>query len=133
MAKTLISIFFISCITLVSIFSCCKCDQFASAGIDGFTTDPIHRDSPHSPLYNPSLTQKQIMDNALQRSYARSKWFSYILLHGWNATAQSTLIQSDGARWNRRETSSIGLRDSSPYVWKRSPILVCGGRSCHSL
>ncbi|XP_042064271.1 aspartic proteinase CDR1-like [Salvia splendens] len=61
---------------LVSMFLCyCKSQPNAS----GFTTDLIHRDSPLSPLYDPSLTLEQRVNNARNRSIARSRYFTDIL------------------------------------------------------
>ncbi|XP_021815358.1 uncharacterized protein LOC110757915 [Prunus avium] len=42
----------------------------------GFSVDLIHRDSPISPLYNPSLTPSQRLANALRRSINRLNHFS---------------------------------------------------------
>ncbi|XP_059654300.1 aspartic proteinase CDR1-like [Cornus florida] len=41
----------------------------------GFSVDLIHRDSPKSPFYNPSLTASQRIANALQRSMNRVSHF----------------------------------------------------------
>ncbi|KAL2331032.1 hypothetical protein Fmac_018613 [Flemingia macrophylla] len=45
----------------------------ATKTLSGFTIDLIHRDSPFSPYYNPSLTPSERIKNAALRSIARSK------------------------------------------------------------
>ncbi|CAA7056449.1 unnamed protein product [Microthlaspi erraticum] len=42
----------------------------------GFSTDLIHRDSPSSPIYNPSETSSQRLRNAIHRSINRGLHFS---------------------------------------------------------
>ncbi|XP_060211197.1 aspartic proteinase CDR1-like [Lycium barbarum] len=44
-------------------------------GIDGFTLGLIHRDSPLSPYYNPSITPSQRLRNAFDRSFSRASFF----------------------------------------------------------
>ncbi|XP_057726612.1 aspartic proteinase CDR1-like [Arachis stenosperma] len=44
---------------------------------NGFTIDLIHRDSPLSPLYNPSLTPSEIITNAVKRSVSRTSRFFF--------------------------------------------------------
>ena len=91
MAKTLKSILLIPYIALLStIFCYCKCDNASS--MSGFTTDLIHRDSPVSPLYDPSLTQEQSLANARQRSLARSRRYAGIL-YGLKPTPEVTLLE----------------------------------------
>lgn len=45
------------------------------ANKSGFTLDLIHRDSPESPFYNPSITHFQRSQNAFQRSLQRAGQF----------------------------------------------------------
>ncbi|KAL1562012.1 aspartic proteinase CDR1-like [Salvia divinorum] len=97
MAKTLKSNLFIPYITLVSIIlCCCKCEPLANASsITGFTTDLLHRDSPHSPLYDPLLTNSQRLANARLRSQARSRRYAGIL-YGRKSAAEASLIDDNG-------------------------------------
>ncbi|KAI3504950.1 hypothetical protein L1887_26764 [Cichorium endivia] len=44
--------------------------------IDGFTVDLIHRDSPLSPLYNPSYAPYDLVQNAFLRSISRASCLS---------------------------------------------------------
>ncbi|KAL1562011.1 aspartic proteinase CDR1-like [Salvia divinorum] len=96
MAKTLKSMLLIPyIITLCStIFCYCKSEPLANAS--GFTTDLIHRDSPRSPLYDPSLTLEQQVDNARNRSITRSIQFAEII-SGVKATAVSPVVPNSGA------------------------------------
>ncbi|KAF3617159.1 Aspartic proteinase CDR1 [Capsicum annuum] len=55
--------------TLVSIFA------FTKATKNGFTIDLIHRDSPDSPFYDPSLSYTARMRNSFHRSLNRSHSF----------------------------------------------------------
>ncbi|XVF42749.1 hypothetical protein PTKIN_Ptkin01aG0389100 [Pterospermum kingtungense] len=48
---------------------------FIDAQKDGFSVELIHRDSPKSPLYNPSETTSTHVTNALQRSLNRANRF----------------------------------------------------------
>ncbi|KAK6162764.1 hypothetical protein DH2020_002605 [Rehmannia glutinosa] len=75
MAKTMIILkpIFISYVALISLVSMYKCDSLTKASTTGFTTDLIHRDSPQSPYYDPSLSPTQRIVNALRRSLSR-KW-----------------------------------------------------------
>ncbi|KAL2331030.1 hypothetical protein Fmac_018611 [Flemingia macrophylla] len=53
---------------------------FAQAATkSGFSVDLIHRDSPLSPLYDPSLTPSQRIKNAAMRSMARSNLLNHSL------------------------------------------------------
>ncbi|KAH0930346.1 hypothetical protein HID58_016073 [Brassica napus] len=42
-----------------------------------FTVELIHRDSPHSPLYNPQTTPTDRLNAAFLRSISRSRRFSH--------------------------------------------------------
>ncbi|KAK4364827.1 hypothetical protein RND71_016185 [Anisodus tanguticus] len=44
-------------------------------GLNGFSLDLIHRDSPLSPYYNPSITPSQRLRNAFDRSFSRTSFF----------------------------------------------------------
>ena len=66
MAKTLKAML-VPYIALVSIFfSYSLANNNGSRIISGFTTEIIHRDSPLSPLYDPSLTRAQRLAKAKQ-------------------------------------------------------------------
>ncbi|XP_009620775.1 probable aspartic protease At2g35615 isoform X2 [Nicotiana tomentosiformis] len=43
--------------------------------VKGFTLDLIHRDSPFSPLYNPSITPSRRLREAYHRSFSRATFF----------------------------------------------------------
>ncbi|XP_055819386.1 aspartic proteinase CDR1-like [Solanum dulcamara] len=57
--------------------------------LDGFTLDLIHRDSPLSPYYNPSITPSQRLRDACQRSFSRASFFM-------NQAIQSNIIPDQG-------------------------------------
>ncbi|KAM3379549.1 aspartic proteinase CDR1-like [Capsicum galapagoense] len=43
--------------------------------VNGFTVDLIHRDSPLSPFYNPSITPYELLQNAFHQSFSRASSF----------------------------------------------------------
>ncbi|KAF3637156.1 putative aspartic proteinase CDR1-like [Capsicum annuum] len=43
--------------------------------VNGFTVDVIHRDSPLSPFYNPSITPYELLQNAFHQSFSRASSF----------------------------------------------------------
>ncbi|XP_016433316.2 aspartic proteinase CDR1-like [Nicotiana tabacum] len=61
--------FFIISAILASIFA------FTKATNNSFSLDLIHRDSPNSPFYDPSLSYTKRMSNSFHRSFNRSKDF----------------------------------------------------------
>ncbi|MCD7452717.1 hypothetical protein HAX54_017936 [Datura stramonium] len=63
------SFFIISAILVSSIFA------FTKAINNEFSIDLIHRDSPDSPFYNPSLSFTERMNNSFHRSFIRSNSF----------------------------------------------------------
>ncbi|XP_015159143.1 aspartic proteinase CDR1-like [Solanum tuberosum] len=75
-------------LTLVS----CRKDK-TNHGLDGFTLDLIHRDSPLSPYYNPSITPSQRLRDAFQRSFSRASFFTKASIHP--TTLVNHAIQSD--------------------------------------
>ncbi|KAK4728100.1 hypothetical protein R3W88_021088 [Solanum pinnatisectum] len=62
-------------------------------GLDGFTLDLIHRDSPLSPYYNPSITPSQRLRDAFHRSFSRVSFFTKASIHP--TTLVNHAIQSD--------------------------------------
>ncbi|ESW21199.1 hypothetical protein PHAVU_005G050500 [Phaseolus vulgaris] len=67
----------------------------ANESPSGFTVDLIHRDSPLSPFYNPSLTPSQRIINAALRSISRLNRVSNLLDQN-NKLPQSVLIPHNG-------------------------------------
>ncbi|KAH7843642.1 hypothetical protein Vadar_019080 [Vaccinium darrowii] len=57
----------------------------------GFTVDLIHRDSPQSPFYDPSITESDRLANAIRLSFSRVARFA-----GWPYDIQSPLFPSGG-------------------------------------
>lgn len=68
--------------------------SLVNADISGFTVELIHRDSPNSPLFNPSETPCQHLTHSLQCSIRRANQFNQVLTSP--STAQSTLSFGDG-------------------------------------
>ncbi|MCD7465571.1 hypothetical protein HAX54_001572 [Datura stramonium] len=56
----------------LALVSCTK--SKTNHGLNGFTLDLIHRDSPLSPYYDPSITPSQRFRNACQRSFSRASF-----------------------------------------------------------
>ncbi|WMV40419.1 hypothetical protein MTR67_033804 [Solanum verrucosum] len=71
----------------LSLVSCCK--TISGRVENGFTLDLIHRDSSHSPFYNPSNTQSNRLRNAFHRSFSRASFFKK------SSLATPNTIQSD--------------------------------------
>lgn len=59
----------ISMALLISLLSICRCDEPIASG---FTVDLIHRDSVHSPYYDPSSSPWLRLSNSFYRSFNRS-------------------------------------------------------------
>ncbi|KHN48886.1 aspartic proteinase CDR1-like [Glycine soja] len=66
----------------------------AGEGLRGFSIDLIHRDSPLSPFYNPSLTPSERITNAALRSGSRLNRVSHFLDE--NNLPESLLIPENG-------------------------------------
>jgi hypothetical protein len=64
----------------------------------GFTIDLIHRDSPKSPFYNPSLSHLDLIRNAYLRSNSRLNRFSSSLLSNdeKNESHESIILPNNG-------------------------------------
>ncbi|KAL8495845.1 hypothetical protein ACS0TY_019818 [Phlomoides rotata] len=93
----------------------------------GFTTDLIHRDSPQSPSYNPSLTPFQRIINALKRSSKHSRRFN---------APQSNLLYSGGDYLMKFSIGSppapsLGIADTgSDIIWTQcQPCVTCFNQS----
>ncbi|WMV40424.1 hypothetical protein MTR67_033809 [Solanum verrucosum] len=86
-ASTLLSAFVFLTFFHLSLVSCRK--TISDRGENGFTLDLIHRDSPHSPFYNPSNTQSNRLRNAFHRSFSRASFFKK------SSLATPNTIQSD--------------------------------------
>ncbi|XP_047949441.1 aspartic proteinase CDR1-like [Salvia hispanica] len=126
MAKTLKAML-VPYIALVSIFfSYSLANNNGSRIISGFTTEIIHRDSPLSPLYDPSLTRAQRLAKAKQRD----------LFYGRKETAQAPISRGSGAYLIKYSIGSppkptVGLLDTgSDLVWTECvPCRTCVRRS----
>ncbi|KAL8062212.1 hypothetical protein ABFX02_02G132300 [Erythranthe guttata] len=68
---------------LIALISLTQCEAF--------TVDLIHRDSPHSPYYNPSQSHYQRLTSAVQRSFNRVHRFKTS-----SKSPRSDVINSDG-------------------------------------
>ncbi|XP_047326831.1 aspartic proteinase CDR1-like [Impatiens glandulifera] len=74
----------------------------STSALRGFTTDFIHRDSPASPLYDPSITQADRTAKAIHRSMTRLSRFKSTLNHLKNhkvkktSNTNSTILPGDG-------------------------------------
>ncbi|KAL7158277.1 hypothetical protein ABFS83_02G131500 [Erythranthe nasuta] len=79
------SIFIALIISLI--ISISKCDPLSTKGL---TVDLIHRDSPQSPYYNPSLSPSQRLANSLRRSFDRVSRFKC------SKSPRSDVILSEG-------------------------------------
>ncbi|XP_047179743.1 aspartic proteinase CDR1-like [Vigna umbellata] len=86
------SLFF--CLAAFSVYSLSSAE--ADESPSGFTVDLIHRDSPLSPFYNPSLTPSQRIINAALRSNSRLNRLSSHRLDQTNKLPQSILVPDNG-------------------------------------
>jgi len=86
------SLFF--CLAFFSVSSLSSAE--ANESPNGFTVDLIHRDSPVSPFYNPSLTPSQRIINAALRSNSRLNRVYHHFLDQTNKPPQSVLIPDKG-------------------------------------
>ncbi|PIN05886.1 Aspartyl protease [Handroanthus impetiginosus] len=127
MAKTMIlNLLFITYATVVlSLISMSKSDPFT----DGFSIDLIHRDSPKSPSYDPSLTPSQRLLNAFQRSFHRVHRFKR---NASRRSPESGLISAGGEYLltysvGTPPVSSLGIADTgSDIIWTQClPCIKC--------
>ncbi|PQP98140.1 aspartic proteinase CDR1 [Prunus yedoensis var. nudiflora] len=89
---------FVALSTTLLFLLCASSLSLASAK-GGFSVDLIHRDSPKSPFYNPSLTPSQRLANALRRSINRLNHFSPVassLSQDGLNQVEATLIMNRG-------------------------------------
>lgn len=121
---TTVKSFFIAHVALFSFVSLCTCDPA------GFTVDLIHRDSPQSPSYDPSLSQYQRLANALQRSFDRVRRFNSIAASTGspqpditNAAGEYFMSYSIGTP----PVASLGIADTgSDVTWTQcQPCIKC--------
>ncbi|XP_049362325.1 aspartic proteinase CDR1-like [Solanum verrucosum] len=75
----LLSILAFLSISQLALVSCRKAKT--NHDLDGFTLDLIHRDSPLSPYYNPSITPSQRLQDACHRSFSRASFFTKASIH----------------------------------------------------
>ncbi|KAE9454447.1 hypothetical protein C3L33_13649, partial [Rhododendron williamsianum] len=62
----------------------------------GFTVDLIHRDSPQSPFYDPSISKSDRLANAIRRSFSRVARFNELSRYTPHDDIQSPLFPSGG-------------------------------------
>ncbi|KAH6779125.1 hypothetical protein C2S52_010362 [Perilla frutescens var. hirtella] len=100
---------------------------------NGFTTDLIHIDSPHSPSYDPSLFSSQRIIKALKRSFHRVRRFKE---RRTTRSPQSDLIYSTGAYLMKFSIGtpplpSIAIADTgNDIIWMQcQPCLQCINQS----
>ncbi|KAL6575562.1 hypothetical protein OROHE_000939 [Orobanche hederae] len=117
---------FISYISLISLVSVSRCNPSAA---DGFTTDLIHRDSPESPTYDPSLSPPQRLANAIRRSSRRIRRFK---MKHTRESPISDMTNSDGEYLMKYSIGtppvpSLGVADTgSDIIWTQcQPCLQC--------
>ncbi|RVX02104.1 hypothetical protein VitviT2T_002851 [Vitis vinifera] len=95
----------------------------AEAKIDGFTTDFISRDSPHSPFYNPSETKYQRLQKAFRRSILRGNHFR--AMRASPNDIQSDVISGGGAYLMNISLGTppvpmLGIADTgSDLIWRQ--------------
>ncbi|CAN4128303.1 unnamed protein product [Withania somnifera] len=71
---------------------CCRKSK-SSHALNGFSLDLIHRDSPLSPYYNPSMSPCQLLRDACHRSFPRASFLMKAFVH--STTPFNHYIQSD--------------------------------------
>ncbi|KAK6162772.1 hypothetical protein DH2020_002613 [Rehmannia glutinosa] len=115
--------------SLISLVSLSRCDLLTKASTNGLTIDLIHRDSPQSPSYDPSLSSSQRVVNALRRSFNRAQRFK---LNRSIQSRKSEIIGSNGEYLMKYSigtppVSSLGIVDtSSDITWTQcQPCLKC--------
>ncbi|KAH6827017.1 hypothetical protein C2S53_016160 [Perilla frutescens var. hirtella] len=100
--------------------------------ISGFTTDLIHRDSPHSPSYDPSLSPSQRIINALKRSSHRAQRLINLQQKRSKLEPEPDLSSAQGEYLMKYSVGtppvpSIAIADTgSDVVWTQcSPCIEC--------
>lgn len=121
-------------ITYVALISLVSIGDSTTAAAAGFTTDLIHRDSPLSPSYDPSLSPSQRIANALKRSFHRARFFKQ--RQSLHAPPQSDLIYSTGAYLMKFSIGtpplpSVAIADTgSDIIWTQcQPCFQCINQS----
>ncbi|KAK4414368.1 Aspartic proteinase CDR1 [Sesamum alatum] len=110
----------------MSLISMSKSDPLTEESTTGLTIDLIHRDSPQSPSYDPSLTPAQRLANALRRSFNRLQRFKA------DRSPQSDIINAGGEYLMKYSIGtppvpSLGIADTgSDITWTQcQPCLKC--------
>ncbi|EYU27193.1 hypothetical protein MIMGU_mgv1a021596mg [Erythranthe guttata] len=129
MAETIMS-FKSILIALISLTQC-----------EAFTVDLIHRDSPHSPYYNPSQSHYQRLTSAVQRSFNRVHRFKTS-----SKSPRSDVINSDGDDcrhgqrhhiWTQCQPCIECFNQTLPIFKPKSSstykTIPCSDRKCKSL
>ncbi|GFP88590.1 aspartic proteinase cdr1 [Phtheirospermum japonicum] len=119
------SVFLIAYVSLISLVSISKPDP----STDGFTINLIHRDSPQSPTYDPTLSPAQRLANAIRRSSHRIQHFDDKLSQ---RSPVSDMINSHGEYLMKYSIGtppvpSLGVADTgSDIIWNQcKPCLKC--------
>ncbi|KAK7334917.1 hypothetical protein VNO80_26683 [Phaseolus coccineus] len=121
--------FLFFCLAVYSVSSLFSTE--ANESPSGFTVDLIHRDSPLSPFYNPSLTPSQRIINAALRSISRVNRVSNLLDQN-NELPQSVLLPDHGEYLMRffigtPPVERLAIADTgSDLIWVQcSPCASC--------
>ncbi|KAK6119281.1 hypothetical protein DH2020_046969 [Rehmannia glutinosa] len=130
MAKTIIlKSIFIAFVALIFLVSLSRCDLLTKSSTNGFTTDLIHRDSPQSPSYDPSLSHSQRLVNAIRRSFNRFQRFN---VKRATKSPEPDIINSGGEYLIKYsigtpQVPSLGIADTgSDIIWTQcQPCLKC--------
>ncbi|EYU27190.1 hypothetical protein MIMGU_mgv1a007505mg [Erythranthe guttata] len=104
---------------LIALISLTQCEAF--------TVDLIHRDSPHSPYYDPSQSRYQRLTSAVQRSFHRVHRFKTS-----SKSPRSDVINSDGEYLMKYSIgtppiASLAIADTgSDIIWTQcQPCIQC--------
>ncbi|GFP88586.1 aspartic proteinase cdr1 [Phtheirospermum japonicum] len=119
------SVFLIAYVSLISLVSISKSDSLT----EGFTSTLIHRDSPQSPTYDPTLSPTQRLANAIRRSSHRIQRFNDKLSQQFPV---SDITNSGGEYLMKYSIGmppvpSLGIADTgSDIIWTQcKPCLKC--------
>ncbi|KAK6162761.1 hypothetical protein DH2020_002602 [Rehmannia glutinosa] len=114
----------------MSLVSLSRCDNsLTKANSSGLTIDLIHRDSPQSPYYDPSLSPTQRLVNSMRRSLKRVQRFNESHFRQW---PESDVIESGGEYLvefsiGAPPVKTIGTLDTgSNLIWTQcQPCIKC--------
>ncbi|KAL3622839.1 hypothetical protein CASFOL_031926 [Castilleja foliolosa] len=128
MANTInMYITYVVSLTIISLFSISQSEPTAN----GFTTDLIHRDSPQSPSYDPTLSHSQRLINAIRRSSHRIQRFD-----PKGSSPRPDLVNSNGEYLMKYSVGtppvpSLGIADTgSDIIWTQcKPCIQCFNQS----